>query len=261
MSATTLSLAASATIGSRKAQEDACDFRVLGGANASGEQPVSAEGAVIVVADGMGGHAGGATASQTACRAFLDEYLLSGGEPPERLHSALTAANGALQKTIAKHPELTGMGCTLVGATLIGSLMWWVSVGDSVLCLVRDGKILRLNEDHSMVPVLNKLAEQGEMSASEAQHHPQRNALRSALTGDPVAMIDLPEKAVAVRPGDWVILCSDGLLTLSESEILEVLRSFASKGARDVAAALISGVEEKSVPRQDNATVIVAHFA
>ncbi len=255
MSSAILTIATSATVGSRKSQEDACDFRFLGGPNLPGV------GAIVALADGMGGHAGGATASRTACRIFLSEYLLSRGSTRERLSRALTAANNDLQRINTKQPELRGMGCTFVAAALADGLMSWISVGDSVLYLVRDGQIRRLNEDHSMVPVLNRLVQQGEMSAFEAQRHPQRNALRSALTGDPIPVIDLPEKATAFHPGDWMILCSDGLLTLSERETLDLLRYFAPKGVRAVADALISGVEKKCAPRQDNATVIVARLA
>ncbi len=251
------------TQGKRKMQEDACGYRVLGdsfqpegetGAEASSDRFIS------VLADGMGGHAGGARASETATSVFLEEYVSSSGPIRTRLKRALERCNSSLKDIVGRHPELAGMGCTLVGVSLEDDMLRWVSVGDSILYLIRrDRGIRRLNEDHSMMPVLNQMVQRGEMSAADAEQHPHRNALRSALTGEPVPMVDLPEEGYEIDPEDWIIVGSDGLLTLTEGRIAETADRFSKMGPTAVARALIGAIDGEHRPNQDNATVIVIH--
>jgi protein phosphatase len=248
--------ASRATKGARSYQEDTALFW-------PGEDPFSPGGTstngsemMAVLADGMGGHAGGALASRMACESFIKAFADQNGPKRERLKSALEAANQAIAATVEANPALTGMGSTLVGVTFGPDGVEWVSVGDSPLMLFRRGEIALLNEDHSLAPELDRLAAQGRISEDEARRDPRRHMLRSAVTGDELDLVDLSRRPLAVEPGDYIILASDGLQTLEASEIERVVAAYASDGASAVANALIRAVEAMKDPHQDNATVV-----
>jgi protein phosphatase len=147
------------------------------------------------------------------------------------------------------------MGCTLVGVTFTDEGVLWVSVGDSPFWRVREGEIKQLNADHSMAPVIALKVSNGELSREEAALHPQRNALRSALVGEPIPQTDLRETPIRVRDGDRFVLASDGLQTLQDEEIAEIVMRRAD--ALDLARDLVDAVEAKKRRGQDNTTVIV----
>jgi protein phosphatase len=248
--------ASRATKGARSYQEDTALFW-------PGEDPFSPGGThanggeiMAVLADGMGGHAGGALASRMACESFIKAFSGQNGPKRERLKSALDAANQAIAATVEANPALTGMGSTLVGVTFGPDGVEWVSVGDSPLMLFRRGEIALLNEDHSLAPELDRLAAQGRISEDEARRDPRRHMLRSAVTGDELDLVDLSRRPLAVEPGDYIILASDGLQTLEAGEIERVVAAYASDGASAVANALIRAVEAMKDPHQDNATVV-----
>src|SRR6516165_2759259 len=120
-----LASAARATVGGRSGQEDA--FRLWPG---EGVVPPKAEsgGLLAVLADGMGGHTGGAIAGQTACATFADAFAGSAIPYPERLQEALQASNEALALGVERNAVLRGMGCTLVAAWIDQAGMRWTSV-------------------------------------------------------------------------------------------------------------------------------------
>ena len=138
--------AAEQLLGAREVQED--DFGFIDGAtlDPGGQHPV------VVVADGMGGHASGEIASRLAVRAFVEAYGTE-GRPSDRLRTGLDHANRAIDDAIRENLSLGGMGTTLVAAAVTTDGLEWVSVGDSPLLIYRDGRLKRLNEDHSMAPV------------------------------------------------------------------------------------------------------------
>ena len=109
---------------------------------------------LAVVADGMGGHAGGAVASKLAVDAFVHAVEQGGG-----LADGLQDANAAVGEGAAGKPELAGMGATLVAAQVRGDEVRWISVGDSPFFLVSAGKLERLNADHSMAPQIDALVD------------------------------------------------------------------------------------------------------
>ncbi|MGE5147230.1 MAG: PP2C family protein-serine/threonine phosphatase [Candidatus Eiseniibacteriota bacterium] len=238
--------------GARNYQED--EFGFLAPADAADDRPHSL---LAVLADGMGGHKGGAHASAAAVDAFLKAYDETDLPTAERLRRALGYANERIGADSHGNPDLEGMGCTLVGAAFTEAGLQWISVGDSPFWLYRDGKLIRLNEDHSMAPILAEQVRQGKLTADEAAHHPQRNALRSAVIGDTLPLIDLKEQPIALEPGDRLVLSSDGLETLAEDEIAAVLREGADDGPELLAERLLAAVEARNKKGQDNTTVIV----
>lgn len=217
----------------------------------------SASNLTAVLADGMGGHAGGALASELACKFFLHSLTSSSGDLPARLNEALDLANAAITREVRDNPSLDGMGCTLVGTAFRPSGVEWVSVGDSPLFLLRKGEIAVLNEDHSLAPEIDKLAEAGKITWAAARSDPRRHFLRSALTGSDIELVDRSERALALAAGDIVILSSDGIHTLSHRDILQVAAHHDADGPGAIADALIAAVADRNQTYQDNTTVIV----
>src|SRR4249920_174131 len=170
--------------GARPYQEDSWALKMLG------------DGSLLaVVADGMGGHAGGAVASKLAVEAFVHAVEQGGG-----LADGLQDANAAVGKEAARNPSLAGMGATLVAAQVRGDEVRWISVGDSPFFLVSAGRIERLNADHSMAPQIDALVKRGVLTADEAEHHPGRHTLREAVMGQPLTLIDKGSRRLG--PGD-----------------------------------------------------------
>lgn len=251
--------ASCATRGQRSYQEDAAAVWP-GTATFDWEMslPPAPSGSLIaVLADGMGGHAGGAQASQTACRMFLESCAVRDEPFPTRLVQALARANDSIGRVVSDRPELAGMGTTLVGAAFTDAGLEWVSVGDSPLYLYRREEIALLNEDHSLAPALDQLAAEGKITTDAARNDPRRHMLRSAVTGDELELIDVSRQALALTEGDLVILASDGIHTIDHDEIVRLVRAYRADGPAAVAQALIRAVENQRDPYQDNTTVIV----
>ena len=245
--------AGSQSQGARPYQEDA--FTLLSPVAPTDASP---GGSLMVLADGMGGHKGGREASTTAVEAFAQAFQRSGGTPRERLEAALRQANDQIACISRGRPDLAGCGCTLVGVLLTAEGVFWVSVGDSPLWLCRDGHLIRLNEDHSMMPVLREQVRRGRLTEAEARVHPHRHVLRAAVIGEELPLVDLPAAPCRLRPGDLVLAASDGILTLDEAEIAGIVSQDAGRTAAELSDALVAAVERLRRPGQDNVTVLVA---
>jgi protein phosphatase len=234
--------------GARSYQEDTAAVRA------------DADALTAVLADGMGGHAGGAVASGVASAAFLRAYHDWAAEDVRvRLARSLDSANAAIAARAAGSPSLAGMGCTLIGAAFLSDRLEWISVGDSPLYLVRRGEIARLNADHSLAPEIDRLAEMGRIGWDDAKFDPRRHILRSALTGAEIDLIDRPREPLALEPGDVVVLASDGIHTLPETEIGRLAAG--AQAVEAAAEALLAAVAAVDDPHQDNTTVVVVRVA
>ncbi len=211
---------------------------------------------LMILADGMGGHKGGAYASECVIRTFMENYHEVSGTIAERLKQSLDQANRQL--ILETQPHLQGMGCTLVGVALNEEEMEWVSVGDSPLWLYSAGRLLRLNADHSFKPILQERVQCGEITSEEAVTHPKRNMLRSAVTGNKIDLIDQSSAPVNLYPGDRILLASDGIFTLSDVEIGKILAR--SISAKKCVEKLLNAVLKKGRRNQDNTTALVIYI-
>jgi serine/threonine protein phosphatase PrpC len=229
----------------------------LGTGTASQSTDVETENFLAILADGMGGHVGGAEASSTACRSFADGYGRAQGDIGARLAQALDAANDAIVEAIDDRPSLAGMGCTLIGVSLSSKGLDWVSVGDSLLFLFANDELTAINENHSLGPMLDQLVEDGQMSAEEAAADPRRHHLLSAVMGSPLEYIDLSGISGPRQPGDIVILASDGIETLSHEDIADVIGRNKNRDAMHIADTLLEAVIAAGHPYQDNTTLVV----
>lgn len=239
----TIDFSSRAHQGERNYQEDSCAFAKID------------SGLLAVLSDGMGGHAAGDVASKLAVETFIESFLSSNEAEHFRFGAALALANAAINRSVERNPDQEGMGCTLLSVFIKGDELQWVSVGDSPLFLFRSGKIIRLNADHSMTPVIEKALKDGRLTQNEAESHPNRHALRSALTGGELELVDLSESPFRLKTGDLLIVASDGLLTLTENMIQSQLRSISHMSSEDIAKSLIKSVLDQRHPRQDNITI------
>lgn len=222
--------------------------------------PPDGIGLVALLADGMGGHAAGDVASGTICSAFL-QHVLEGSTAPTqiRLATGLQHANGILRRKAAADSALGGMGTTCVGLAVGQDGAHWISVGDSPLWLFRGGRLERLNDDHSLAPLLDKLAAEGKMDPEAAANDPRRHHLRSAVTGEPLNLIDASGEPRPLAAGDLLVLASDGVLTLSEPEIRNVILASGADGPDAIADNLLAAVLDVGEPHQDNITLVIIH--
>lgn len=242
------------SVGAREQQEDAVLCDIPRGPNAG----------LVVLADGLGGHAAGAVASQIAVStalSFLAAHRDSRGgfhgSIPGLLEAAARAANAAILHHAAEHPETTGMGATLVILALLPDQLFWLSVGDSPLYLFRQGISVQLNETHSLAAQLDLLVEAGEMPATVAACHPDRHCLTSALGQPSVTLIDCPTTPFPLAPGDVIVLASDGILSLPMEDLEAVLCGDPARNASELASQLLGNVARLALPDQDNLSVAV----
>lgn len=170
---------------------------------------VSPEMGLFAVADGMGGHRAGEVASGTALR-LLEQELekrLKGGEKPESaLIDSIKEANRSIFELSTQNSDFAGMGTTVTACLKLEGEILVGNVGDSRAYLLRDGEVVKLTEDHSLV---QELLKNGGISEEEAFKHPQRNILTRALGTELYLDVDLYR--VQVNSGDLLLLCTDGL--------------------------------------------------
>lgn len=238
--------------GARDRQEDALAVHML-----AADAGAHAGELLLVLADGMGGHAGGEVASRLVVERFCTAYTSSPENIPGALRSSLNIANEKLAEYVAETPRLRGMGSTLVAAVLQGDRLYWISVGDSPLWVYREAALQRLNADHSMVPLLDDMVRTGLMDREDALADVRRNLLRSALAGKALELVDLCEEPCRLQAGDIVVLASDGVVTLAADQMVGVLQNPGNKSLQELAGDLMTSIEATGRSGQDNASVIL----
>jgi PPM family protein phosphatase len=207
-------------------------------------------GRLLIVADGMGGHRGGATASRVAAETVKAQYLGSEtGDVAAALGDALTRANARVYAEAQSNPDLRGMGTTTSALVVRGDEAWFAHVGDSRIYLVRHDEIRQLTEDHSLVA---SMVREGLLTAQEAETHPRRNVLQRSIGVSEQVEIDV-SGPLKIESGDTFIICSDGLHgVVKENELRDVARQSIENAADE----FIRRALERGAP--DNVTVIVA---
>jgi protein phosphatase len=222
-----------------------------GRARSANEDSYWVHSPLFVLADGMGGAQAGEVASQTAVGVFS----AGGGMPDgpgtyeERLAALVVQANGRVYSQAQSDDQFTGMGTTLTVAYVGEDDLAIAHVGDSRFYVLRDGELTQLTDDHSLV---GELVRRGQISAEEAEDHPQRSIITRALGIEGEVVVD--HFSWPVRDGDLFLLCSDGLTGMvSDAGVAEILAgapSLAVAAQRLVAAANEAG-------GRDNITVIL----
>ncbi|SDO57790.1 protein phosphatase [Nakamurella panacisegetis] len=216
---------------------------------ANNQDSVFAGDRLLVIADGMGGHAAGDVASRLVVAAFVDlDELPLGSDMVRPLTEATREGNAAIAEMVEENPEFDGMGTTLTALLFDGPVVALAHVGDSRAYLYRNGVLHQISHDDTFV---QSLVDDGRITADEAAHHPQRSLLLRALNGmemDP--SITLRETS----PGDRFLICSDGLSDVVSPE--SIADTLAGPDVDQVADTLIQLALVGGGP--DNVTVIVA---
>ena len=221
------------------------------------ENMLQEKGCLLIVADGMGGHKAGEVASKMAVDIISREYFKqnNGDDKEKILSKAFNSANKKIYELSAADETYRGMGTTCTAIVIAGQTVYYAHAGDSRAYLYKDKKIVRLTEDHTYV---QELVKNGDITAEEADTHPQRNVLTNAMGTKPALRVDTGKSALLLDKNDKVLICSDGLYDyLDNDELAEVLGYESLEQAADYLIA-----EAKRRGGKDNITVaLAAHTA
>ncbi|MGX0628949.1 PPM family protein phosphatase [Corynebacterium afermentans] len=204
---------------------------------------------LLVLADGMGGHAAGEVASQ-----LMVEHLEHLDRDPEDadmlalLGAAAEDGNAAIEASVAEHPEQAGMGTTLTATMFNGRELGLIHVGDSRGYLLRKGELRQLTVDDTFV---QSLVDGGKLAPEDVSSHPQKSLILKAYTG---RAVEPHLELVQVKPGDRVLLCSDGL---SDPVTQQTIQLALGDGTPEMAANRLIELALRS-GGPDNVTVVVA---
>lgn len=223
---------------------------------------------LYLVADGMGGHASGETASRIAINCIEEFVVHSRSEPvswPVKAQKGLTAeqnrlyagtflANARILEATNDHPETNGMGTTLTGILVEENHLAVVNVGDSRLYRIRGGELTQVTLDHTYV---GEMVRRGKLTAEEARKHPQRHILTNALGIQKNIQIDAFR--ADITGGDLFLICSDGLYDmLEDSWIEEMVHADMETTLFKVGLSLV--LEANLAGGLDNITVVLLFF-
>jgi serine/threonine protein phosphatase PrpC len=204
---------------------------------------------LFVVADGMGGAQAGEVASEIAVRQFERE-LPDNRPPAEALVEQIRTANAEIHRQAHDDPDRAGMGTTVTAAYVDGDNVVVAHVGDSRAYLLRDGDLIRLTRDHSLV---GELVARGKLTEEQAESHPQRSVITRALGAYPEVEVDT--EVFPGRDGDVFLLCSDGLTGMVHEPQLKPLLEDRERSLEQIGRELIAAANEAG--GRDNITVIL----
>ena len=175
------------------------------------QEALSRYGYLFVVADGVGGNRGGAIASEMACQRVFDYFYQSspaesGGDPLQRLESAVSRADRDIRQDASRNPELREMSCTLAAVVVKQNMAYLAHLGDARVYLLRRNQLKQLTEDHSWV---QEQVRNNVLTEEEAERHPNRNVITRSMGGSEAHQADFSKRVL--ENGDRLLLCSDGL--------------------------------------------------
>jgi protein phosphatase len=210
------------------------------------------EGRFFIVADGMGGHAGGQEASKIATeeiQAYLGQYWDSDIASEVLLKEAIDKANQSILEDQRDHPERGDMGTTVVVLIFRDDLPWCAHVGDSRLYRLRNERLEQITEDHTWVGLAMKA---GEITKEQAKFHPWRHVLSQCLGRKDLQRIDLQQ--LDIQAGDRLLICSDGLTEEVSDELIQTFLG-QENNCENSATQLIEAA--KQAGGSDNITVAI----
>ena len=246
----------SSIIGARKYQQDAvvaCSKKFL-------RQSQFKKG-IIVLCDGMGGMNGGEIASTLTSKKIYEDYLKNDPtDIPKFLKEEVRLTDTIVSELKDEKNRPMGSGSTMLCIVVDDGNLFWVSVGDSRIYLIRNRKMVQVTEDHNYYSVLKKKAESGVITFEEAANDPKAEALISFIGIGKESPIDCNDQPFPLQDSDIVLLCSDGLYkTLSDDEILSTILRY-SDNVENAATMLTKVVQSKQKRTQDNTTVALMKF-
>jgi len=210
--------------------------------------------ALLLVADGMGGHAAGEVASRIAADVLYRHFFAAAGRPVhEILAECFHQANAEIFEAGRQNPEYAGMGTTCTAIAVRNNCAWLAHVGDSRAYLLRNDELQQISEDHTLVA---ELVRRGSLTREEAAASPERNVILKAMGTAATVAPAIWNDGMALQPDDRLLLCSDGLSDLVTDTVMQEL--IASHAPLDACRALINAALDAG--GHDNVSVGVFHL-
>lgn len=240
-------------IGSRKTQEDS-----FGYSNISNAEEIAQRGVFAVLADGMGGLSHGKQISDYVVTAMLNMFQkLDYALPiPMQLEKIIEQINNEVSNQFSEGGKSVA-GSTVVAALFFKTKLYWVSVGDSRIYLLRDGFLYQMNEDHDYLNQLLGDCIRENIDLSDVLCDPQKDSLTSYIGNEKLPLIDANQKGFSLQKGDQIILCSDGVYNgITNAEMIECLKEDPQAAAEKI----IRNVVHRKISSQDNSTVMIINY-
>ncbi len=217
---------------------------------------------LAVVCDGMGGMADGGRASQTAIQMMVQGFQRVEKSAQLDIPAFFRQGIRAIDQVIYQFPKENGRGSGTTMAACIAedNKLYWASVGDSRIYIIRGGQMWQVTKDHNYRLVLEKMIANGRMTREEAEAQRQKEALISFLGMGNVNLMDINTAPFMMEYGDTIMLCSDGITkTLPDAQIKRILTDDAVRPEQK-AEALVEAATHINSYSQDNTTVALIHF-
>lgn len=247
-----IDLAVSSILGTREYQQDSLYAQRLN------------DGAIGIVCDGMGGLTGGEIASKTALKTMLSFFSSQKDMAvaiPEFMHRSAVEMDKAVHRLTDEKGKLLDAGTTAVAAIVQDGKLYWMSVGDSKLYLVRDNCLMTINREHNYKLQLDMQLENREISREYYDREIKRGeALISYIGMGNVQLVDVNQQAIPLKNGDKILICSDGLYKcLPETIILDVIKQNGNQVEQAVSV-LMDSVKRSKKRHKDNTSVILMAY-
>lgn len=216
---------------------------------------------IAVLCDGMGGMEGGELASAISAKTIFDDYMKNfPADIPGFFRKEVKKVDNLVCGLTNEKNEVLNSGSTLVSVVIENGGMYWVSVGDSRIYLIRGTQMAQLTTDHNYYYILRQQAESGLISFEEASSNPKGEALISYIGLGHEGEIGGNQKPISLESGDLILLCSDGLYkALSDQEIFDIA-STCQNNVVQTAQALTTATMAKQRKAQDNTTVVLLKY-
>lgn len=251
-----VNIGTSSIIGRRKEQQDAIKSDSYYSYAENGK-------AISVLCDGMGGLVGGEKASALCSSIVYDTFHSDTMFPsiPMFYKSVIFQSDEEVRMMKTDEGEqILGAGTTLASVVIDNDKLYWASVGDSHIYIIRGNDILCITKEHNFLMLLNEKVKRGEITQEEADNNPKKEALISYIGIGGVHYVDMNGTGFQLLNGDHIVLCSDGLYrSISEEEIKQIVCDFGTE-PQQAAEALTSLALSKNLKNQDNTSVIVIGF-
>ena len=216
---------------------------------------------ICVLSDGMGGMQGGEIASNLTVNTLFDDFY---NQKVENCPAFFSEEIKKVDALVAGIKDETGKtiesGATLVSIVIDGNNLYWASVGDSRIYIIRGDEIAQVNAEHNYYMMLKNRVEAGEITEEEARNDPSKEASISYIGIGGVELADINQEPFSLENGDLIVLCSDGLYRILNDEAIKLIVRSCSENIPLAAHMLVNTATENRQNNQDNTTAIVVKY-
>lgn len=219
--------------------------------------------AMATVCDGMGGLSGGLMASSLCAATVKEEFHKFGGDAvsmPDFLRSLAVKVDRDVFSLKNENGAPLMAGTTLVSVYVLENQLFWLSVGDSHIYIVRGNQMVTANSDHNYFRILKERAARGEITLQEAESDPKKEALVSYIGMGGLKLLDVNYKPFILQSGDRIVLCSDGLYRTLDEEEIKIIIQDNFDDPQEASEDLVNSAIRVQKPHQDNTTAVVLAF-